>query len=111
MLFICFLCYTQECLQLYVFCSALHAFGMGKPRIPAATKMEHFMPLWQILLFERAQFDFFFYIESQESRELSVCVWQMSFSALFLLNEIMVPKFINNSHLKQNPRPLHQQRS
>ena len=51
---------------------------------------------------ERAQFDFF-YRESQESRELSVCVWQMSFSALFLLNEIMVPKFINNSHLKQNP--------
>ena len=53
-------------------------------------------------LLERAQFDFF-NTESQESRELSVCVWQMSFSALFLLNEIMVPKFINNSHLKQNP--------
>ena len=79
MLFICFLCYTQECLQLYVFCSALHAFGMGKPRIPAATKMEHFMPLWQILLLERAQFDFFLYRESRVKRTECMCVADVFF--------------------------------
>ena len=49
--------------------------------------------------------------EKLQSRELNVCAWQTSFSALFLLNKIAVPKFINNPHSKQDLWPLDQRRS
>ena len=53
----------------------------------------------------------FIQIEKLQSRELNVHAWQTSFSVIFLLDKIKVPKFINILHLKQDPRPLHQQRS
>ena len=40
--------------------------------------------------------------------ELNAYAQQASFFAIFLLNEITVLKFINNSHWKQDPRPLNE---
>ena len=49
--------------------------------------------------------------EKLQPRELNVCAWQTSFSAIFLLNKIIEPKFINNPHLKEDPWLLCRQRS
>ena len=49
--------------------------------------------------------------EKIQYRELNACAWQTSFSAIFLLNKITVPKFINNPPSKQDSQPLRQQRS
>ena len=35
-----------------------------------------------------------------------MCVWQTSFSAIFLFNKIAAPKFIYNPSSKQDPPPL-----
>ena len=46
--------------------------------------------------------------EILQCRELNAYAQQASFFAIFLLNEITVLKFINNSHWKRDPRPLNE---